>query len=394
MNATFERPLLQAVTGLLAQPRKSIHALIGPRWVGKSTLIVQALKAAKAASDYASVDGYDRDAAWIAREWEIGRNRAKAAGRAGAVLVLDEVQKVPGWPETIKRLWDEDSAAGTALRFVMLSSEPALALQGLNASLAGRFEVLGVPPWSYAEMKAAFGWGLEQFLYFGAYPAGAQFIAKEEHWRGYMLDLAETTLSRDIHMEKPALLRQLFRLGCDNSARVLSYRKMLDQLQHAGNPVTLAGYLQSLSNAGLLAGLQKYPGGGSGQRGSSPKLLALNNALITSGGKHSFAAAQADKGFWGRLVESAVGAQLVNGLAGTGCEVFYWRELGRDVDFVIKGEGGLTAVEVSSSRGDGSLSGLERFSEEFHPQRKLIVGEQGIPLEEFLCASPEKWLRS
>jgi predicted AAA+ superfamily ATPase len=188
-------------------------------------------------------------------------------------------------------------------------------------------------------------------------------------------------------MEKPALLRPLFRLACENSARVISYRRMLDELQQTGNPVTLAGYLDSIFESGLFMGLRKYPGSEAGKRGSSPKLLALNTALITSAGKHSLATAQADKEFWGRLVESAVGAHLVNALAGTSSELFYWRERDFEVDFVIKGEGGLAAVELASSRRADSLSGMARFSDEFHPQKKLLIGGEGIPLEEFLSCS-------
>lgn len=393
----FQRPLLNLVLGRLREPRRFIQALVGPRQVGKTTLVRQAAEASGLSFHYATADApTPRDSAWIEAQWDIGRLRAKDAGRPGALLILDEAQKVSGWPEIVKRLWDEDSAAGARLKVVLLGSAPLLVHKGLSESLAGRFEVVRVPHWSYAEIKEAFGWGLEQYLYFGGYPGSASLASDEERWRRYVLDsLVETSLSRDIllqtRVDKPALLRQLYRLGCDYSGQVLSYQKMLGQLQDAGNTVTLAHYLELLSGAGMLTGLQKYSGNRLRQRGSSPKLLALNTALMTSGTEHSFSTARASTDFWGRLVESAVGAHLINGLSGTGIEVFYWREANREVDFVLKGKGRVTALEVTSSRRKSSLPGMTVFDKEFHPDRKLLVGGQGIPLGKFLSAPPEKW---
>lgn len=395
---TFRRPMLKTVLDRLKEPRKFIQALVGPRQVGKTTLIRQALEVSGAALHYATADApTPRKASWIEEQWDIARLRAKDAGQAGAVLVLDEAQKVAGWSEVVKRLWDEDTASDAALKVVLLGSAPLLVHQGLTESLAGRFEVIRAPHWSFAEIKEAFGLGLEQYLYFGSYPGSAELIADEERWRHYILDsLVETTLSRDIllhtRVDKPALLRQLFRLGCDYSGQILSYQKMLGQLQDAGNTVTLAHYLELLSAAGMLAGLQKYAGSRLRQRGSSPKLVALNTALMTSGAELSFSAARGNPDFWGRLVESAVGAHLVNGLSGTGIEVFYWRGANREVDFILKGKGRVTALEVTSSRRKDSLPGMAEFAEEFRPHRQLLVGGQGIGLSEFLATPPEKWV--
>jgi hypothetical protein len=397
---TFCRPTLKTILSRLREPRKFIQALIGPRQTGKTTLIRQALEASRLAFHYASADEPSlRDPAWIETQWEIGRLRAKDAGRHGAVLVLDEAQKVARWSEVVKRLWDEDAASGAALKVVLLGSAPLLVQKGLTESLAGRFEVIRVPHWSLGEMKEAFGWSLDQYLYFGGYPGSAQLIADEDRWRRYILDsLVETTLSRDIllqtRVDKPALLRHLFRLGCDYSGQILSYQKMLGQLHEAGSTVTLAHYLELLSGAGMLAGLQKYAGTRLRQRGSSPKLLVLNTALMTSGGDLSCSAARENRDVWGRLVESAVGAHLVNGLAGAGIEVFYWREANREIDFILKGKGRVTALEVTSSRRKESLPGLAEFAKKFHPQRQLLVGGQGVPLEEFLSLPPSHWLSS
>lgn len=394
---SFRRPIFKLLLRRMEEPRKFIQALVGPRQVGKTTLIRQVLGALNVEHHYATADAPSpQSAAWIETQWEIARLRAEEGRRSGSVLVLDEAQKISGWAEVIKRLWDEDSAAGLRLKVVLLGSAPLLVRKGLGESLAGRFEVVRVPHWSFSEIRDAFGFKLDQYLYFGGYPGSASLVSDEERWRNYIQDsLVETTLARDIllqtRVDKPALLRHLFRLGCDYSGQILSYQKMLGQLQDAGNTVTLAHYLELLSGAGMLTGLQKYAGTRLRQRGSSPKLLVLNTALMTSGAERSFAAARAEPDFWGRLVESAVGAHLLGGLSGTGAEVFYWREGHHEVDFVVKNKGHVTAFEVTSSRRKDAMPGMTEFVEEFRPHRKLLIGGQGIPLEEFLSTSPERW---
>ena len=396
MAREFRRPIFETALARVREERRFIQVLAGPRQVGKTTLARQVLEAAGLASHYASADDpAPRDRAWIEAQWEIGRLRARDAGRPGALLVLDEVQKVGGWSNTVKRLWDEDTAARLSLRVLVPGSAPLLVQRGLGESLAGRFELIRVPHWSLAEMREAFGWNLEQFLHFGGYPGAAPLIGDEERWRRYILDsLVETTLSRDVllltRVDKPALLRQLFRLGCDYSGQVLSYQKMLGQLQDAGNTTTLAHYLELLAGAGMMTGLQKFAGSRIRQRGSSPKLLVLNTALMTATRTGTLRAAREERDAWGRLVESAVGAQLASAAS---AELFYWRERSREVDFVLRSGPRVVAIEVTSGRRKDSLPGLAAFGKAFQPSRTLLVGGQGLPVQEFLLTPPEEWLR-
>jgi predicted AAA+ superfamily ATPase len=324
---------------------------------------------------------------------------AADAGKTGAVLALDEAQKIPRWSETVKRLWDEDSRARRTLKVVLLGSSPLLMQHGLTESLAGRFEVVHVPHWSYAEMRATFGFSLEDYLYFGGYPGAASLIKDPTRWRRYILDaLIETTIARDVllmaRVDKPALLRRLFELGCRYSGQSLSYTKMLGQLQDAGNTTTLANYLDLLGGAGMLTGLQKFAGKAVRQRGSSPKLQVMNTALMTAQSGLSPQEARADREFRGRLVESAVGAHLANAAANGVCELFYWREQNREVDFVIRSGRTVVAIEVKSGRAPDAFSGLTAFAEAFKPKRTLLVGGDGISLEEFLTKPVEHWLHA
>ena len=399
-NRAFERQQAGTLAARLREPRRFLQVVAGARQVGKTTLVGQVLSRLDIPSVFVSADEPTvGDTAWLAAQWERGRLAATDAGKAGAVLVLDEVQKIPRWSETVKRLWDGDSRARRRLKVVLLGSAPLLMQHGLTESLAGRFEVVHLPHWSFAEMRAAFGFSLEEYLYFGGYPGAAPLIKDPQRWRRYLLDaLIETTISRDVllmtRVDKPALLRRVFDLGCRYSGQVLSYTKMLGQLQDAGNATTLAHYLELLGGAGMLTGLQKYAGKAVRQRGSSPKLQVMNTALMTAQSGLSPDEARADREFRGRLVESAVGAHLANAAAGGACDLFYWRERNREVDFVVRAGRTVIAIEVKSGRAPGAFPGLGAFAEAFKPKRTLLVGGDGISLEEFLTKPVEHWLQT
>lgn len=384
----FKRPILTIILQRLREPRRFIQVLAGPRQVGKTTLAQQAMTELSLPSHYASADDTSTSSSiWLEQQWDIGRIRARQDG--GALLVLDEIQKIPRWSEAVKRLWEEDGRSGVDLKVLLLGSSQLLLAQGLTESLAGRFEVVPVRHWSFVEMKDAFGFSLEQFLFFGGYPGAAPLIDDRQRWGRYIIDsLIESTISRDILMmtrvDKPALLRRLFTLGCDYSGQVLSYQKMIGQLQDVGNTTTLAHYLDLLEGAGMMAGLQKYAGQSARRRASSPKLQVLNTALLSAQSPLDLATAIEQRDWWGRLVESAIGAHIMNGIVGTDMECFYWREGSLEVDFVLRRGGVVTALEVKSGRSGETLPGMDAFARTFNPQRKLLVGGQGIPIGEFL----------
>lgn len=394
----YARPLLATLRRRLAEPRRFIQVLAGPRQAGKTTLVHQALAEAALPAHYASADAPTlQDRAWIRQQWEAGRLMTRERTRQGAALVLDEVQKVGGWSEVLKELWDEDTRAGCPLKVVVLGSAPLLIRSGPAETLAGRFEVIHVPHWSFEEMRDAFGWDVDRYVFFGGYPGAAPLTDDEPRWRAYVLEsLVETTVSRDIlllnRVDKPALLRRLFELACAYSGRILSYQKMVGQLQDVGNTTTLAHYLELLEGAGMVAGLQKYAGEVVRRRGSSPKLQALNNGLVSALAGIPFHIARRDGKLWGRLVESAVGAHLKNAALGPGLGVHYWRDRNREVDFVISGSGRVAAIEVKSGRVRDALPGTEAFLKAFGPARPLLVGRGGISIEDFLSTPPEAWL--
>ena len=395
---TFIRPQASELARRLKEPRRFIQVVSGARQVGKTTLALQVAERSKLLYHVASADEPTlRGAGWIESQWEEARLLADSAKRKGALLVLDEVHKVPHWAETVKHLWDEDARKKKPVKIVLLGSAPLLIGRGLTESLAGRFEILHMPHWSFPEMRTAFGWDLQQYLFYGAYPGAAPLIKQPFRWSRYILDsLIETTVSRDVlllsRVDKPALLRRLFELGCAYSGQLLSYTKMTGQLQDAGNTTTLAHYLDLLAGAGVLTGLPKYAGDTARRQRSSPKFQVFNTALITAQSGMTQAEAFADREFWGRLTESAVGAHLLNASAGGECELFYWRERNREVDFVVRRGKKLMAIEVKSGRTTSSLPGMESFAKSFNPDRLLIVGTGGISLERFLSKSVGYWI--
>ena len=413
---SFQRSQVITVVQRLAEAPHRLIALLGPRQTGKTTIVRQALRRIDLKSRYLAVDEPDspspvlrvpsdaseatvpltqvRDTDWLVRNWEDARSEAERFGR-GFVLVFDEIQKIPRWSETVKGLWDADRARGCPLHVVILGSAPLLMQSGLHESLAGRFESIRVTHWSFKEMSEAFGFDLPTYLYFGGYPGAVPFVRDPDRWRDYVLGaLVNPNIERDLlsmtRVDKPALLKGLFELGAVYSGQILSYNKMLGQLQDAGNTTTLARYLDLLSSAGLLTGLPKYSNRPHLRRGSSPKLNVLNTALMTAGSGYSFDEAKADRTFHGRLVESAVGAHLFN-TAASDIRLHYWRDTPFEVDFVLQHGIQLIPVEVKSGAKTRSLQGMAAFEQRFRPRRSLIVGEGHIPLDEFLTVSAHQW---
>ncbi|MXY25889.1 MAG: ATP-binding protein [Acidobacteria bacterium] len=397
-SISYSRPYVDELINRLLEPRRFIQIVAGSRQVGKTTLVEHAARKSGLPARFASADEPTlRDVHWIEQQWGAARSLAAEAGARGALLVLDEVQKVTGWSEAVKYLWDADTRTGLPLKVVVLGSAPLLVQRGLGESLAGRFEMIRLPHWSFTEMRAAFGWSLEQYLFYGAYPGAAPLIRQPDRWARYVRDsLIEPIISRDVllmsRVDKPALLRRLLDLACAYSGQILSYNKMIGQLQDAGNTITLAHYLDLLAGTGLIVGLQKYAGDTARRRASSPKLQVFNTALVTAQAGLTLQQARQDHAFWGRLVESAVGAHLANAAATGNCETYYWRERNREVDFVVRAGNRLVAIEVKSGRAADSLPGMAAFSTAFRPTRKLLVGGDGIDLETFLSTPVDHWL--
>ena len=234
-------------------------------------------------------------------------------------------------------------------------------------------------------MREAFGWDLDRFIYFGGYPGAVDLIADQQRWSRYIIDsLIETTLSRDIllltRVDKPALLRRLFQLGCSHSSQILSYQKMIGQLQDAGNTTTLAHYLELLAGAGMLTGLHKFAAHRVRERASSPKLQVLNTALISAQSRLAFDEARKDRESLGQA--GGIGGRRPSDQQRRGDRRrdFYWRERSREVDFVLQSGKTVVAVEVKSGALKEGLPGMDAFEKAFKPKRKLLVGEDGIRL--------------
>jgi len=331
---------------------------------------------------------------WIEQQWEMGRRLAQSKM---ALLILDEIQKINNWSETVKRLWDEDTAEQKKLQVLLLGSSPLLLQQGLSESLAGRFELIPISHWSFKEMRDAFSWDVDTFLFFGGYPGAATLISDHERWSHYILNsLIETTISKDIFLmtriDKPALLKRVFELGCQYSGQILSFQKMIGHLQDAGNTTTLAHYLQLLEHAGLLTGLKKFSGRHIRQRGSSPKLMVFNTALMSAFSQYTYAEARQNSIFWGRLTESAVGAHFLNQIRGKKMHLYYWLERNQEVDFILQKGDKIAALEVKSSYRKNSLPGMSLFSKRYPHSKKWLIGADGIAINECLHMQPDDFI--
>ena len=391
----FERPIVSEMVRALQRTPSLLQVLVGPRQVGKTTAAGQVEQHLGWPSHTASADApLPHPPEWIETQWRLARAHTTSAKKR-VLLVLDEIQKVPGWSEVVKRLWDEEVRTGGKVRALLLGSSALLVQRGLTESLAGRFFLHRCSHWSWPECRDAFGWSLDQWLYFGGYPGAAAFVDDESAWKRYVTDsLIETVLARDVlqmqTITKPALLRHLFALAAHYPAQIFSYNKMLGQLQDAGNTVTLANYLRLLETAFLASGLELFTKGQVRKRGSSPKLIVWNNALVNAPSLQTFDQAYADGAWWGRLVENAVGACLLNDLQGPLWSVTYWRDANEEVDFVVNHGAHIWALEVKSGRAS-KTSGMRAFRRRYPNAKVWLVGDSGLPLMEFFSRSAQEW---
>lgn len=415
----FERSQINILRLRLKESPRFMIVVAGPRQIGKTTLVRQALSTHP--STFVAADqplpeaidpfgeqnstsltqaqvGSQPTAEWLVRQWMQARTKAKLQPDGECyVLAIDEIQKIPRWSEVVKGLWDTDRTENLPLHVILLGSSPWLMQKGLTESLAGRYEPIRMAHWSYSEMQAAFDFSLDEYIYFGGYPGSAHLIRDESRWRQYVRSaLIHPNIEIDIlqmtRVDKPALLKALFELGCGAySGQIIAFDKLRGQLVDAGNTTTLAHYLQLLSQAGLLTGLSKFAIQAFRKRASSPKLNAHNTALISALAGYTFSEAIGDRSYWGRLVESTVGAHLIN-TASDDCQIGYWRESPNEVDFVLTNGRKVLALEVKSGAKYATPKGLKVFVGKFKEACTLIVGEGGVSLPEFLSHPVDYWL--
>lgn len=389
----MERVYLQELRKRIKESRKFIQVIVGPRQVGKTTMVEQLLTQIEIPSQFESADAVSAgNSVWVDQVWEAARQKMKMNGFSEYLLVIDEIQKIDNWSEIVKLNWDKDSREKINLKVIILGSSRLLIQKGLTESLAGRFEKTQIGHWSFAEMNEAFGWNLEQYIYFGGYPGAASLIGDETRWKNYIKDaLIETSISKDILMltrvDKPALLKRIFELGSIYSGQIVSLTKIMGEMQDAGNVTTLSHYLTLLNDCGLLGGISKYTGEEVRSRASIPKFQVFNNALLTALSRHTFSNILSDPKIWGRLVESSIGAHLINNSINERYNLYYWRERSDEVDFVIEKDGQTIALEVKSGNRIRN-KGMGIFASRFSPNKVLLIGTGGIPVDDFLRGNP------
>lgn len=391
----YKRSIYHTIIKRMEEHRMFIQVVMGPRQIGKSTVVKQVLDdLGKPYLLYSADTIPSTSPKWISECWANARLQMRAQQLEEMILVIDEVQKQKNWSEYVKKEWDADSLNHINLKVILLGSSRVLLEKGLAESLMGRYEEIRMSHWSYPEMREAFNMSLEQYIYYGGYPGAAQLIEDKERWANYVNGaIIDATINKDILMDspisKPALLRQTFELSVAYSGKILSLTKMLGALQDAGNTVTLAGYLNLLGDSGLVTGLQKFSVDMARKRASIPKYQVYNNALLSVLSGLSFKEAVTDSKRWGQIFESAIGAYIISEAFGHRFDVYYWREGNDEVDFVLKKNQKIVAIEVKSN-GETKTTGMERFHKLFNPLATIVVGENGIQPELFLSMDLRK----
>lgn len=389
----FIRKQFALLKSRIEEPRRFIQVIVGPRQIGKTTMVKQVLETVKIPFHHVSADNVPAtQTSWVSEMWDTARSKMKMGGYAEFLLVIDEIQKIRGWSEVVKKEWDNDYFNNVNLKVVLLGSSRVMLEKGLADSLAGRFEEIRMSHWTFPEMQEAFGMSLEQYIYYGGYPGAAPLINDYDRWSQYIESaIVDATINKDILqnnvVSKPSLLRQTFELGSAYSSQELSLTKLIGQLQDAGNTITISSYLKLLSDAGMLTGLQKFANDAARKRASAPKFQVYNNALRNIYTDLALEQAAIQLKEWGRYFESAIGAHIVSQAFVDRYDVYYWRDGNDEVDYILQKKNKIIAVEVKSNH-ERHTTGLEKFKDKFHPDNILLVGPEGMSAEDFLSTSP------
>lgn len=389
MSKTIKRPQFKVLKERALEPLKFIQVVSGPRQVGKTTMIQQLIDELNHPVHFASADAVlSSELAWIDQQWQAARILAETSKSKWSLLVIDEIQKISNWSEVVKKNWDQDRRKKVQVKVILSGSSAFLIDRGTSDSLFGRYEIIKLPHWSFNEMKSAFGFSEEEYVWFGGYPGAASLVKNEKRWKDYILNsIVEATISKDIlsltPIQKPAILKNLFELSSAYSGQILSYTKILGQLNDAGNTVTLTNYQNLLDRIWLISGMQKYSGSQVSTKSSIPKWMVYNTAFMSVYSDINFKQALKSPEVWGRHVESAVGAYLLNQGRVNGFEVKYWRDGNDEIDFVITKGKKIIALEVKS----GNIrvrSGMSEFTKKFKPYKSFLISNDSISWKKFL----------
>jgi hypothetical protein len=383
-----------------------IQILTGPRQVGKTTLLLELAEQFGDQALYAAGD--DPNAAlpgFWERCWAETERRAK---RGTALLLLDEVHQISDWAAKLKGNWDRIRRKHIPIHVIATGSSALRVATGSRESLAGRFEHLTLSHWSAASLASAFQLSAQDavlgLVRFGSYPGAVELEKTPVRWRAYLRDaIIEPAIGRDMlalgTVRRPALLRQVFAVAVGSPAQIISLQKMQGQLQDSGALETVAHYLALLQDAYLIASLEKYAAQAHRRRSAPPKLVTLNNGLLSAMHPDGAPDRESEPARFGQWVENACLAFAFN----QGQQVTYWREEPLEIDGVFEGSWGNWAVEVKTGRfGGQDLRGLLEFCRRYPAFTPLVItapgeeetarrlGIQGISWVEFLFAGPPK----
>ena len=412
----FSRKKVEVLKSRLLEPLRFLQIVSGPRQSGKTTLIGQVVEDIDVPCFYLTAEEHNifqhleiphllrdenpsstEDMNWIVRNWNRARQTAKHSNR-GSILIFDEIQKINNWSEVVKALWDIDRRENCKVRVVLLRSAPLFVDKGNSDSLMGRFEIIKSPYWSYPEMSEAFGFNLDEYIFYGGFPGAVPIFRELERWSEYIHHaIVHSVVNRDIcaltQIDEPALLKQLLELSVQYSGQILSYDKLTDQLHNAKNATTIENYLDLLLRVGLVGNMLKFTDNPTISDYEVFKLYVRNTGLMSAPSRYSLEQAKENRTFWGQLVDSSVGAHLLN----TGppiVEIYYWKEKKLEVDFVLKRGPKLVPVIVKSgdSRKKSSMTGLDQFKKKFNATGSILVGQGGVSIPDFLSESARYWV--
>lgn len=399
----FERTHVQALLSRLSLPSPAVQAVVGPRQVGKSTLIRQVLEKLEAPTVFLSCKSVQyRQTGWIHKEWEIARLLAKHHGHC--VIAVDDAQRLPGWAPLLCQLHKEDLEQQRDIRIVITGSSELELLQQLKDKFPQSHEVIRAGYWTYPEMRCAFNWGIEQYLFYGGLPRSGDEPSDDETWLNWIRELMfDNLLKEDVKAVAPAqnheAIFDYFKVSSVHSGNIMSYAQLAQKLPFTVKPTTLANYQKVLSRAGISNGLARIQDGGEISRSGSPKLQLSSNAWLTGMMNSRFDKLRSQGVIWKQVFKSAVGAHLLNFAQENAYSVHYWFDRQHRVDFVLKKNDALVPIVVMPGDVKQGTDAIQAFAKNNAMPHAIILqagnddaslSPHHMNIEAFLSSAP--WL--
>lgn len=392
LDTSLPQPFIPRCRRLELHPGRA-ELVVGPRQAGKSTWIREVLTHFEA--PILVLHAEEPRVRELAQSPALALDALAEVLTPETLLLFEEVQHLTEAPLFIKGLVDLDKTR----RIVVTGSSSFTFSARTRESLAGRARRTLLLPFSLQEVATLIPEGLvpairdlrlrdlwEKLVVMGGYPE-PWFDPDPATVLHYLVEAFVLKDTSDLHqIERPSVFRKLLELAAADIGNLVNLTEWAGLAQASRS--TVGRYLEIAEEAHVLRLVPPFAGGKRSEITGTPKVFFLDNGLRNAvfGGFH----ASSDRADRGALWENAVFNELSKRLELLD-EILFWRsKSGAEVDFVVRREGRMVAIEVKAAELTRPVlsRGTHSFLEAYRPSclgvvnasLRLDTTEGGIPV--------------